>query len=65
MGLGTLTQPLGHVVGVEDAAVDVGRARQDPRGHKGVGGDDKTSPGVPLHLPEVDLCRGRVLQGNG
>lgn len=52
-----LTQSLGHVVGVEDAAVDLGRAREDPRGHEGVGGDDKASPGVPQHLLEVDLCR--------
>lgn len=59
-----LTQSLGQVVGVEDAAVDVGRAREDPGVHKGVGGDDKASPGVPHHLLEVDLYRRRVLQGN-
>lgn len=59
-----LTQSLGHVVGVEDAAIDVGWAHEDARGHEGVRGDDKASPGVPLHLPEADLCRRRVLQGS-
>lgn len=59
-----LTQSLGHVVGVENAAIDMGRACEDPRVHEGVGGDHKASLGVPQHPLEVDLCRRRVLQKN-
>lgn len=60
----SLTQSLCYVIGGEHASIDICSAREYSRVNKRMRGDDKSSPWVPHHPPDIHLNRIRILKNN-